>query len=327
MAEEKVESALKRAVKNVPTIEKEAKIADLKKILFKKTKEYEALDYIYILDKKEKLVGVLSIKDVFRAEEDEKIERVMKKDVIALKPEDDQEKAAILALKNEIKAIPVISKNKKFLGTITPHQILKILHEEHVEDLLYSIGIRRYRYSLKEIFKAGPKFHIKNRIPWLLLGLLGGIIASQVVVSFELVLKKHLLLAAFIPLITYLADAVGTQTETLFLRRWVFEPKLNFLNYLKKELVVVSVLALILGLLISFYGFFRYQDPYLGLVLAVSFFLAIFLAAVIPLLVAHLGARFKIDPAVFSGPFATILLDIFSILVYFLVASFFLKIG
>jgi len=320
------ETAGKIMIENVPLVSPEETILDAKRKLFKEIEKFETINYVYVVEKNRKLLGVLSIKEIFRKPEKTKMKDIMKRNLIVARPYTDQERVAILALRNNLKAIPVVDKEGKFLGVVPSDIILDVLHLEHVEDILKLGGIPKTDALPENLIKTPSGVLAKIRLPWLILGLLGGILAAQIVSSFENSLKTNFILAAFIPLIVYIADAVGTQTETLTIRNLAFDTKISFKKYLLKEINTGILIAVVLGGLFSLISVFWQQQPfYIGLILGISLFLTVISAILIGFLIPYLLQKFKKDPAIGSGPFATIITDICSLAIYFSVASLLLK--
>jgi magnesium transporter len=167
------------------------------------------------------------------------------------------------------------------------------------------------------IFKA-----LKHRLPWLLLGLLGGIFSAQIIeAGFEKVLKDNLILAAFIPLIVYMADAVRTQTESFIIRDSAMHPRMRLPKYFIKQLLIISVISLILSGGLFAFSVYEYSSIKIAATLAISLFMAIISSVTTGLLVPIIVEKLHIDPANVSGPIATIIQDIISITIYFIVAS------
>ncbi len=314
-------SAGRMMVEKVPIVLPTQSILDLKKMVIEKLNEWEASDYIYVVDQNGKLIGTLSLKEVFNAPEETKVDQVMGKEIIKVSPLSNQENVATLALQHDLKAIPVVSKENKFLGVVPSRVIFDILHSEHVEDFLKAAGI----HSLPtKTLEGSVSFLIKVRLPWLILGIIGGVIAAQITKFFETPLKAYFILAAFVPLIVYMADAIGTQTETLFVRSLALR-KINLKNYIFREIKVGFGIASILGILLFLIGYFWSNLFHIGLILGVSIFLTGLAGIFVPLLIVHLLDKFKKDPAIASGPLATIFQDIISLAIYFSVAVILLK--
>lgn len=166
-----------------------------------------------------------------------------------------------------------------------------------------------------------PVFHlIEHRVPWLAMGLIGGIIATVIASQYEQLLSKNITLAFFIPVIVYMSDAVGTQTETIYIRN-LAKGKAKFSTYIFKESILGIALGIIFGFLLGLFTlvWFRSFETALtvGLAMTVNTAIAPIMAVVVPMLLQ----KERSDPALGSGPFTTVLQDILSLLVYFLVAS------
>ena len=173
----KKETAEKIMITNFPVISENLQINELEKVLIKKTKDFESINYIYIVDKENKLIGTMSIKDIFRLSKDEYVYDVMQKKIIYAKKNTDQETVSLLALRHKLKAIPIIDKDYKLLGVVPFQTIINILNKENIEDFC----ILRVLVNLK-ILKLILLLQILisnlKRIPWLIFGLLGGILAA-----------------------------------------------------------------------------------------------------------------------------------------------------
>ena len=176
------------------------------------------------------------------------------------------------------------------------------------------------REPITDIVKFSTLRLVRVRLPWLLVGLLGGIVASLIVKYFESALLEKLVLVIFIPVIVYMADAIGTQTETLFIRALSIE-KVNLAKYMAKEIVVGFLLGGVLGALLFAYSMFIFKDIDVSLVIGLSIIAcsicSVMVATVVPLILRHFGK----DPAIGAGPFTTIIQDILSLIIYFLIAA------
>lgn len=323
MSRMSLKSVIERATKEVPLVSPEDTISDIKKMLFAKIKEMETINYVYVVDKENKLQGVFSIKEIFMQPDSAKTRDFMKTKIFKIQPETHQEEAAILALKHNLKAIPVTDSDNFFMGVVPSDTILSILHAENVEDFLLSAGIRSPLIKLQE---STSWFLAKAKIPWLILGLFGGIFGASIVELFEAPLKSHFILAAFIPLMVYIADAVGSQTQTLFIRGSILDARMDVGKHLTKEMKASAIIGLILGTLLFLISLLCFRVPYfIGIILISSLFLTILWATAIGILIPILMKKIKKDPAVGAGPFATIIRDVSSLLIYFLIASVLLE--
>ena len=320
------ESAGRLMVKEVPAVLDSATIGEIESLLLKKAKDFETINYIYLIDSAGRLTGVLSVKDIFRLPKNSGAAEAARKKIIVVRPHTDQERAAILAIRHNLKAVPVIDAQNRFLGVVPSDAILNILHQEHIEDALRSAGIGKFKDPAGELAAASAFLHFKKRLPWLIVGMLGGILAALVVSSFEGIINEMLILAAFIPAVVYMADAVGVQSQTLFIRRLAIDRGFDLKEYLNREVAVGAALAVALAVLVVLFSLFFWKSAVLSLILGISFFATIAMAVAAAIGLPWIFCVLKYDPAVASGPFATVIRDILSILIYFAVASLVLKI-
>jgi len=230
-----IESAGGRMTENVPLAFPEERILDVKKMLFEKMKELETINYIYVVDKEKKLLGVFSIKEVFQKPGETRVKEIMQTKIVRAHPYTDQERVAILALTHNLKSIPVVDRDGRLLGVVPPDIILEILHSEHIEDILRSAGVQNSVYFPARVMKVPAGILAKARIPWLIVGLFGGIFAAQIANFFEAPLSTHFTLIAFIPLILYMSAAVGAQTQTLTVRNLALNFEFSFKNTFQKK--------------------------------------------------------------------------------------------
>ncbi len=308
-------------ITDVLVVDEDSKVKEIEKILIEKVTRFSSVNYIYITNKKKRLTGVISIKELFRSPGEKPAKQLSPLKLITASGETDKEKVAMLALKKNLKEVPIVDKNKKLLGVVPNDAILKILHEEATEDLLRLGGVGPNTPFNKNIFSLPLTTSIKNRLPWLIIGLLGGLLAAGIIGYFEEVLTKHIILAAFIPLIVYMSDAVGSQMQAFIIRDLAFDSKLNFAKYLGRQASVVLIMGLVISVFLYLISFIIYQEAAISFILALALFLAILTSLLTGLIIPFLFSRLRLDPANISGPIATIIQDVLSVLVYFLIAS------
>jgi magnesium transporter len=316
-------SAVSVATKAVVTALPEETLAEIETRFRSNVKSLDMLQYVYVLDKNEIIKGVFSIRDIFSNSPDLLAKELMVTPVHHVLPETDQETATTIVLLKKIKAIPVIEKDGKFKGVITSRKIFEILSEEHSEDLLYMGGVQKI-YSASDIIKNRLNVLILARLPWLLIGLLGGVLAALAVEGFEDVLKEYIVLAFFLPLVVYMSDAVASQTIAIFIRAMALDHSFSVKRYMVRELSLAFFIALIVGILLFAVSFFWFYSIGLSLVLGVALFLSVLVAVSVALFMTIFLDFIKKDPAVGSGPFATIIIDLVTIFIYFTVAKMFL---
>jgi len=311
------ESAGEISISSVPIVLPETTVGEIEKLLVSKIRNFENINYIYVTDDQGHLKGVLSIKELFKNPKDLLVKNFMVTDIVTVRPRTDRERVALLAIKHNLKNIAVVDKENIFLGVVPSDVILNVLHEEGIEDALRSEGILKTHYSAKEFIGAKASHHFRKRLPWLLIGLLGGLLAAVVISFFEQTLSEMIILAAFIPAVVYMADAVGAQTQTIFIRSMTLDQKISMKDYLVREISVSIWLALTLSILSLFLTFWWWKSFVVSFILSISFFLTIILAAFSGVFLPWLFSKMNFDPAISSGPLATVLRDISSVVIYF----------
>lgn len=318
------ESAGRLLTCRVPVVLQAATIAEVERLLLTHAREFESISYVYVVEERGCLTGVLSLKEVFPQEKRRPVAEVMVTRLVTVPPAADQERVVHLALAHDLKAVPVVDEQGIFLGAVLSRTLLNTLFKEASEDLLRFGGIKRSASMFDNVLTLPVFTSLKHRLPWLLLGLLGGMLAAGIIGRFEGTLEKNLILAAFIPLMVYMADAVGTQMEAFIIRDLAVNPELDFLRYFRRQFLIVTLIALITSGALGGLSLLLYRVPKVSLVLALSLFLGIISSVITGLVIPYLMGRLKQDPANASGPVATILQDILTVAIFFLIASWLL---
>lgn len=308
----------------IPVVSDKSTVGEVMNLLKSRVSKFETINYIYVINDENALCGVLSVRELLLLDKDSSISSHMVTKLVTARPHTRQERVAQLALKSSLKAIPVVTKNNVFLGVISSDRILNILNQEHTEDVLRFAGVR-HKHDEVDVTKAlldeSSFSHVKRRLPWLTLGLLGGILAAVVVEKFEVTLASQLILAAFIPAIVYMADAVGSQTQMLFIRALSINQNVPLRKYLVRELSVNSILGVLLAVFIFGASFWWHESILISSILGLSIFLTVCFTVIIAIILPWFFHVRGQDPAVASGPLATVLRDIVSLCVYLGVAT------
>lgn len=287
--------------------------------------EYESVHYIYILDHQHKLLGALSLRELFRPTQKRLMAECLSQGhTYVVKPGIDQEHVVYEALKHGIKAVPVVDHEHRFLGAVTGDRILHILFHEAHDDLMRFAGIQHRHEPFDNVLTLSLWQSLRHRLPWLVLGLFGGLLTAKVVGIFEHTLEKNIILAAFIPLIVYMGDAVGTQIEAYMIRDVALQHDLPIVKYFLRQCAVVFMLATIMSALLLMSLFFLNGDLHLAAVIATSLGAAVLSSVCTGMLIPYGFMHLNMDPANASGPIATLVQDFLSIIVYFSIASVFL---
>lgn len=304
----------------VPIFDVDYKIADIYSFLSKHWKKYDSLVYVYFIDNNHHLKGVMSVKEIFRHNLSRSVESVMNKNTKGVLPTTNKEQVALMALSHGIKAVPVVDGQKKLLGVVTIDALLETLHAEGVENLLRVGGVD-HENIYDNIFRLSIWTSVKHRLPWLLIGLMGGIGAAGIIGSFEETLVNNLVLASFIPLVVYISAAVGAQMQTLMIRDMSVNHKLKFFKYFFRQGLVVLIMGIIISLVMYFFGNFWYGQAMIMAVISAAIFCAMISSLFMGLIIPYLFGKFRLDPANASGPIGTIIQDILSVVIYLSIAS------
>lgn len=284
-------------------------------------KTLDSIDYVYVTNEKKQLVGVVSVRELFRNEKQQKIREIMTRNLVITHSTVGERHAAHLAIKHNIKAVPVLNKNNEFKGVLTSDTLLEILYNEHRNDMYKSAGVIAIKGKFTSILEQGIWKTFFSRIPWIIIGLIGGVASASIVDFFTDTLSKNIILAAFIPLVVYIGNAVGAQAQVLFVRDMVFHPKLNVLEYVVKQMITALMIGSVCGISIWFLVSLFWKSAYIGFAIGLAGLSAVTVSTFIAILIPYLFSVMNRDPATGSGPFATILQDILSITVYFMIVS------
>ncbi len=283
-------------------------------------KQFESTNYVYVVDAQEKLVGVISLHKVF-AHPDLSIRRLMHKEIITVSPDTHIERVAKLALEHNLRAIP-ITKRGMLLGVIETQKILSILNRALREHLLTFGGVHKAHLDYDDITKASLFSSITHRLPWLLIGLMGVIVAAAAIDRFSAVLDSHLILAFFIPAIVYMSGALGAQNQTLFIRDMaVMGKELNIHKYFFRTVTISFSMSLVIGAIVFALTTAIWHTTKIALVISIAMFATLMVSCFTSLLTTLIFKHFKQDPALGSGPFGTIVSDLSSIIIYFVIVS------
>ncbi|MBI2638360.1 magnesium transporter [Candidatus Peregrinibacteria bacterium] len=318
------DTAEKHMVRHLCTGKQAETVEDFLKKLRKCASPLESLTDIYVTNEHDILLGVIDLAKLLKSDPARRLGDLMKNPVVTIHPHTDRERAARLAIHYELDTLPVIDKEKHLLGVIPTQSILKILHEEHVEDALRAAGFRHaHEGAFIDVLKARTLTLIRVRTPWLLVGLVGGMFAAFIVSFFEGALAQEVTLAFFIPAMLYMAAAVGTQSEAMYLRLYD-TGNFRLKSYLIRETAVGFGIGLIASTLIFLFILLFLKNLTVALIVSISMLISTLMAVIIATIIPAILAKFKKDPAIGTGPFATVMQDILTVAVYFLVASFFL---
>ncbi|MDP3624744.1 MAG: magnesium transporter [Methanobacteriaceae archaeon] len=304
----------------VPTCLLNQTIGEVQEYLETNSIEFDNIDYIYVLDDSNSLKGVISIKKLLISDHPLKASAVMHPEPISITQNTEPEEVVYLALSHGLKSIPVIENGNDFLGIITHYDILRIFNKEVQEDIFKFGGIFHKVGDEYTSIQSSSAHMIRSRLPWLIIGVMGGIAAASLIARFESLLSSFIALAAFIPIMVYMSDAAGTQSEALIIRSMALDTNLNMRFYIIREIKVAAVIALVSGLLAGLMAFITRSNPLLGAIIFLSMFFSIIASVIIATISPLIFKKLNFDPAVATGPLATIVSDIITLAIYLGVA-------
>tara|TARA_B110000503_G_scaffold55259_1_gene88682 strand:- start:1473 stop:2822 length:1350 start_codon:yes stop_codon:yes gene_type:complete len=285
-------------------------------------KEVTRVHSIYVVDKEDKLVGRLSLKDLIIAKSEQKIADISKAKVDAVNVNENVEEVAKIMAKYDLEAIPVVNNNAVLLGRITIDDILDVLKEEADKDYQMAAGLTQDVDSDDSIFEL-----TKARLPWLFLGLIGGVGAFIIMEGFQDVFSTYATLFFFTPLIAAMAGNVGVQSSAIIVQGLANDDVKGSINSrLLKEMLLAALNGLILAAFLFLFVWVYESKVDLALAISTSLVVVIIIAGLIGTFVPLFLNKRGIDPAIATGPFITTSNDIFGILIYFMIAKMILGI-
>jgi magnesium transporter len=281
---------------------------------------FESVDSVYVVDDEHVLLGAVPLAVIFAAVRDAPVGTLIRRDPPSVRGDLDREEAASLAIRESLTVVPVVDEAGHFLGAFPSGAIMGVLREEHLEDLHHMAGIWHHTAEARRALEAPPFTRARYRLPWLVVGLIGSLLATTLVAQFQRVLEAQIAVAFFIPAIVYLADAVGTQSEAVAIRGLSLTDA-GIGRVLLGEIAAGVLIGLILALLAGAFTVVAFDEPSLALAVASSLAAACTIATTLGLCLPWGFARAGWDPAHASGPIGTILQDVLSLAIYFAAAT------
>ena len=285
----------------------------------KQAKDITRVHSIYVLNKKKVLIGRLSLKDLITSPSKSKIKEIYIPKVDFVNVNDSADEVAKLMSKYDLEAIPVVNDKTELLGRITIDDIVDYIKDEAEEDYLLAAGISNDVEADDSILEL-----TKARLPWLILGLFGGLGSVFILENFEGIMATKELRALFFytPLIAAMAGNVGVQSSAIVVQGLANDQiKGSLISRLIKEISLTLLNGIILSLIIIVFGLLINQSLDMSITISVSMILVIIVAALIGTSVPIILEKFGIDPAIATGPFITTGNDVIGILLFFYIAK------
>jgi magnesium transporter len=283
--------------------------------------EVERTSYVYVVNAERKILGVLSVKDLMRFDQNETVEKAMVPNVIAVHVDDSAVQAARLIRLRRFTMLPVLNRDDQLVGVINFDDAMDILTEDVAEQFVHYGAA-----SAEESFFTPPREAVKMRLPWMAANVFLNLGAVAVITGFEGTIAAVAILAAFLPMITDMGGNVGIQSLSVAIRSIALgEVRLrDFTKAIRKEITIGLFNGLALGLLFALIAYFWQGNAWIGALAGVALGVNVLVAGVVggtmPFLIKRLGK----DPAMMTGPVLTTITDITGVFIYLGLCTLFL---
>ncbi len=271
---------------------------------------------IYVVDKHSHLIGTVSLKKLLLTPEKTFISQIYNDLVVSVTAGASGEEVARIMTKYDLIVLPVVNKNNELIGRITIDDVVDFIQEEAEKDYQMASGISDNIEPIDNVLTL-----TKARIPWLIIGMIGGLVGAQIIGFFDI--AKNPLLALFIPLITAMAGNVGVQSSAIIVQGLATK-NLGLDNWLSrfiKEFKVALINGLICCCMVFLVCFSIYQQTLLPFTISISLLSVMIFAAIFGTFTPLILNQYKIDPALATGPFITTINDVVGLLIYFLITD------
>jgi magnesium transporter len=286
------------------------------------SRDVEMVFYLYVVDGRRHLVGVVSLRRLLLVSPDTPLKRIMTADLISVRVDTDQEDVARQVASYNLLAIPVVDEENKLAGVITVDDVIDVIKDEATEDIYRLAGVA----SDERVFTP-PVDSLRKRLPWLMVNLVTAFLAASVVKVFEGTIIQVTALAVFMPIVAGMGGNAATQTLTVIVRG-IALGELTWGNT-RKALIKEGLVGLGNGLatgVVAALGAWALQgNPMLGVVLALAMIINMFVAATAGTLIPLTLRALKVDPALASSVFITTLTDVFGFLSFLGLGTMFLR--
>ena len=305
------ESVLARSRRGGPSLSAEQTIGEVRAALI--GHRFADLDTLAVCAG-DRLLGLITIEEVLAADADVTVASVMDSQPPTAHRDTDQEVAAWNMVQRGHEALAIIDDDGHYLGIVTPSDMLNVLLEEHEEDLSRLAGVVHDTEQVRTATIESVPRRVAHRIPWLLVGLAGAMVSALVVAGYEDDISKQVIVAFFLPGVVYMADAVGTQTETVVVRG--LSVGVGVRQVAPKEALTGLIIGTVVAVLFVPLGALVFGDVQIMLAVGLALFVSCAVASVIAMALPFVFSRFGRDPAYGSGPLSTVIQDLLTILCY-----------
>lgn len=283
----------------------------------------ETIYQAFVVDSGRCLIGTVSLRELIMADPDEKISAFMTTDPVSIHADEPQEEAARLISRYDLLALPVINGGDKLVGIVTYDDAMDVAEEEATEDFHKSATVGKFDTSLRA---ASPVSLYRSRVSWLVVLVFANIFTGASIAYFEETIATHLALLFFMPLLVASAGNAGSQSATLMVRGLATGDVCgkDWLQLLGKEVLVAGALGLTMAFAVMAVGVLR-AGVDIAVVVALTMIIVVLVGSLIGLGLPFLLERFGCDPATASTPLITTIADVCGVLIYFGIATWYLK--
>jgi magnesium transporter len=277
--------------------------------------------YIYVTDRDEKLVGVLSLRQLLQVSPQTRLGTMIKREVISVATDTDQEEVAKLVGRYNLLAIPVVDRDNTLVGIITVDDVVDIIHDAATEDMLKMSGTQIEEED--ELMHSSAFHAVRHRVPWLLTNLIGSIVSGSILWFYRFTIQEVVALVTFIPVIAAMGGNVGLQSSTMVIRGMatgrieLSDVKRVFM----REVLIGLLIGLLCGVVVLIVAAITHINLTLGLVVGVAMVCALVVSTSMATIMPVVLKRYGVDPAVAAGPFVTTANDITGIAIYLTLAT------
>ena len=277
--------------------------------------------YVYVTDRDEKLVGVLSLRELLQVTPHTRVGTMIKREVISVATDTDQEEVAKLVARYNLLAIPVVDKDNALVGIITVDDVVDIIHDAATEDMLKMSGTKSEEEE--DLLHSPVIKSLRLRVPWLLTNLLGSMVSGGILWYFRHTIQEVVALVTFIPVIAAMGGNVGLQSSTLVIRGLATgEIELSDVRKVfLRQVTIGFLISLLCGVVALAAAAVMHINLTLGLVVGVAMVCALVVSTAMATIMPVILKRYGVDPAVAAGPFVTTANDITGIAIYLSLAT------
>lgn len=280
---------------------------------------FDCADTIFVTDAAGRLDGIVRINDLL-SDGAHRIGEIMEPEHEAVRSDDDQEEIAVLAMKLGMIAVPVVDSDDHLIGAVPPEALFRILRHEHMEDLQRIAGITPHEHG-PDVALDSPLFdRFRRRLPWLMVGLVASSFVTLLMARFEHTLAANVMVAFFVPALVYIAGAIGSQAVSVAVRG-LANDSVSLGRLLRDELVIGVAIGAALGLVSYAAVLAVFGDAVLAIAVGLSVLGGGAISAVVGFGLPWAFQRAGFDPALGSGPICTVIQDVASLFIYFVLVS------